>query len=99
MQTKIYDIVKDLLIKYPEMRGNDRLLIWNVWGKKGLLSKHGDFNFISRGNFLASPSTESIRRCRQKIQERYPELRASKKVQEYRKEIEKQKGTHIYREL
>lgn len=91
---KIYDLVKMLLEKYPKLRGNDRLLIWNVWGYKGYLTGTS----INKESFMKATSPESIRRCRQKIQERYPELRADKFIQEKRKEIESQKGTHIYRE-
>lgn len=95
---KIYDLVKMLLERYPELRGNDKLLIWNVWGHKGYLINTDTGTGINKDFFMIATSTESIRRCRQKIQEKHPELRADKFIQDRRKEIENQRGTHIYRE-
>lgn len=95
---KTYDLVKDLLIKYPAMRDSDRLLIWNVWGRRGYLTVEDNTSIIRKESFMTATSPESIRRCRQKIQENFPELRSSKKVQEEKDKIADQKGTHIYRE-
>jgi hypothetical protein len=91
---KLYDTVKDLLIKYPKLRDSDRLLIWNVWGLAGYIQN----GVISREDFINAPHPESIRRCRQKIQETHPELQSSPNVQHEKELIEDQKGTHIYRE-
>lgn len=100
-KTKIYDLVYHLLVKYPQLRDSDKLLIWNVWGRNGYIDK---FNtemgetYIMRSNFLEATSPESIRRCRQKIQETHPELRSSKAIQAEKDKLAAQKGTHIYRE-
>ena len=91
---RLYDQVKELLEKYPSMRDSDRILVWNVWGFQGYV-KSGS---ISRSDFFKAANTESIRRVRQKIQEKFPALRSSKEVQKMKDEKEKEKGTFVYRE-
>lgn len=96
---KLYEMIKDLMTRYPKLRDSDRLLMWNIWGKRGSLqSDLFGSSAITKEAFMLAVSPESIRRCRQKLQEKYPELRSSKKVQEEKDEISAQKGTHIYRE-
>mgnify|MGYP001615472416 CR=1 FL=1 len=105
---KIYDLIKELLTDYPELRDSDRKLIWTVWSKIGLLNdtklwENGKLHVyagtsINYQAFVNSPSTETIRRCRQKIQELHPELQSSKWIRKQRQAIEDQRGTHIYRE-
>lgn len=80
---------------YPYTRDSDKQLIWEVWVKLSLIS-NDCINYLS---FVKAPSTETIRRCRQKIQELHPELRGSKRVREMRKDIADQKGTHIFRSI
>lgn len=91
---KLYDRVKLLLERYPQLRDSDRLLIWNVWGAEGLI-KDGS---ITRSDFLIAPHMESIRRVRQKIQEQYPQLQSSPGVAQAKKLKAKKKGTFIYQE-
>jgi hypothetical protein len=91
---KLYDVVLKLLIDYPKLRDSDRLLIWNVWGVLGYLHE----GKISRSSFMLGPHTESIRRVRQKIQEKYPDLGSSDSVQSAKDEKEDEKGTFVYRE-
>jgi hypothetical protein len=93
-QTKLYDSVKDLLMKYPKLRDSDRLLIWNVWGMGGYVKQGA----ITKEDFLRAPHTESIRRVRQKIQEQHPELQSSEEVRFAKKEKEKKKGNFVYQE-
>ena len=97
---KLYDTVKEMLEKYPPLRDSDRLLIWNIWGKQGKLIRSNDpaLTSISKQEFMLAASPESIRRCRQKIQENFPELRASENIQKEKDAIANQKGTHVYRE-
>ena len=94
---KIYDLVKEILTDYPETRDSDKKLIWNVWDELDFIDQ-SEYNCIHYEDFMNAPSTESIRRCRQKIQEKNPELRGSKKVQEYRKIKQETKSTFVYRE-
>lgn len=96
MSTKIYDIVKDLLTRIPELRSSDKKLIWAVMSKKQLVQIgqriHG-LNpmtpiLTSRVlfmDYMNSPSFESITRARRRVQERCPELRSKGIVKEKRK--------------
>lgn len=76
---KLKDHIRDLLIKSPELRDDDQRLIANIWLKKiggtpkAIQMSGYDFLFLFATSKLTSP--ESIRRCRQKIQEEEPELR------------------------
>lgn len=94
---KLYDLVKELLTKYPELRDSDKKLLWNVWGKKGHLSVNDFGNTaITKESFLKSVSAESITRARRKVQEQHPELRASKAVEDSRKLKAEKKGMFIF---
>lgn len=94
--TKLYDSIKILLKEYPYLRDSDKKLQWKVWQIQGYISH----DTLSYGNFMNAKliSTETIRRTRQKIQEKCPELRGSLKVQALRDRKRKTKGTFIYRE-
>lgn len=78
---KLYDVIKKLLEKYPELRDSDRKLLWAVWHQKGLIN---DFNMIDRDSFYKAPSSESITRARRKVQEEFSHLRASNYVEQER---------------
>lgn len=92
---KLYTLIKQLLIDYPELRDSDKKLIWYVWIENG----NAHYEHITKNDFMEAPSTESIRRCRQKIQEQHEELRGTPKVRKAREEKAKEKGTFIYREI
>lgn len=91
---KLYDLTKQLLEEYEPLRNDDKKLLWATWSKLGLT----DNGTISKDKFYNAPSSESVTRARRKVQENYPNLQANEIVKGYRKEIERQKGTHIYRE-
>lgn len=102
MKTKTYDLVKTLLEDNPELRDSDKKLIWAVWEDLNLTEKE-EFGIMNNDtirfdSFMDAPSTETIRRCRQSIQEHNPELRGSKWVQKARAEKAEQKGSFVYRE-
>ena len=102
MKFKLYDLIKNLLTDYPELRDSDKKLIWEVWSKLDFINDDDgsyDGELITYQNFVDAPSTETIRRCRQKIQELNPELRGSQKIRKAREEKAKEKGTFIYREI
>lgn len=74
----IKETVKNILTQFPLTRDNDNLLQLKVWKEQmpvlGLKSTtFWDFAMIYKDGKLAS--SESIRRCRQKLQELHPELR------------------------
>jgi hypothetical protein len=100
---KIYDLIKELLTDYPELRDSDKKLRWNIWSRSGFIRgtrvlAGSPFSFITEEDYMKAPNDETIRRCRQKIQELHPELRSSKFVQDKKELIERQRGTHIFRE-
>lgn len=73
---QISEVVKTILEREPKTRDNDQLLIIKVWlVAKPSLREDTFYNFglafISDG----LPSTESIRRSRQALQNKFPELR------------------------
>ena len=69
------EIVKSLLAKHPHLRDNDNKLLATVWYHKmdNIEESVMDFLHILANGDL--PSSESIRRCRQKLQELNPGLR------------------------
>lgn len=91
---KLYDVVKDLLTANKELRDNDKKLMWAVWRIEGVILN----DTITLVGFLKATSPESIRRTRQKIQEKFPTLDASPQVKVERQKIEEEKGTFVYRE-
>ena len=91
---KLYNIVLTMLRGDELFRNSDKALIWRVWEVQS-----DDWSgFISRPQFMKCTSPESIRRTRQMIQARFPELKPSKQTQEMRDEIKKDKGTFVFRE-
>lgn len=69
--------VEDILAQYPKARDNDRILIGGVYH----LFYGVDVYNTSFADVLFNedvPSFESIRRCRQKAQEQYPDLRGKR---------------------
>lgn len=102
---KIYDLVKKILEQNNQARNSDKECIWQVYRKLGIVKEvewFGSREAIIKENFLAKnvPSSETIRRSRQKIQELYPELQAtSSQVRKRRQQKQDTKGTFIYREV
>ena len=83
------EIVKKVLTEYPATRNNDRLLYYRVCeiiNDKTLTSNFG-YVLLHQKDFEI-PSIETVGRCRRKAQEKHPELRASKEVEEKRAERE-----------
>ena len=75
----IIDDVERFLTEYPILRDNDRRLIVNLWTKRmggSDIVDHLEPNEVMKR--IASsemPSSESITRCRRKLQEKHPMLR------------------------
>lgn len=82
MISKYKEYVLEQLIKNPETRNDDKLLIRNI-----VRDKYGttDINELLKydGNMF-----EGIRRARQKVQETNPKLRANKNVRRMRAHME-----------
>ena len=82
---QITQMVEWCLDRYPETRSSDRELIkvlyeefYSIWAEP--------FYMVLNRNDL--PSFESIRRCRQKIQEEHEEYRAVKPIEDKRIEVQ-----------
>ena len=69
------NIVKDLITKHPHLRDNDNKLLANVWYQSVTPLQEEWLDFLALIANGELPSSESIRRCRQKLQELNPELR------------------------
>lgn len=82
-------LVKEILEKYPATRDSDQLLYYRVCealNEKSLTANFG-YVLLNRKDFMI-PSIETVGRCRRKLQEKNPELRASSKVQGFRDELQ-----------
>lgn len=70
---KTYDLIKKLLTEHPDLRNSDKRLIWAVWETQGLST-----TYITKQDFLDKAELpESVRRARQEIQSKHPELRGT----------------------
>ena len=94
---KLYDIVNHILTTDSYTRSSDKKLIWEVLKYQGFTE--GGAITYSRFMNKDIANFESIRRCRQKIQEKHPELRAVGVVFQERAKKAKQRGTHVFREV
>lgn len=85
----IYDIVKVILIQDEAARSSDDYLYHQVCLRinKDILSLPFG-HVLTNFNTYNVPCYESVGRARRKVQAQYPELKANKKVQEYRLENE-----------
>lgn len=77
-----YDMVYEMLTLHPETRGSDRLLIRRVYEDCCKVNPWMPFCEVIMNKDL--PSTETIRRTRQKIQQEFEDLRATKEVEKER---------------
>lgn len=93
--SKTSDIVKIILQKYPATRNSDDLLYMKVC--EYINGTHISLPFwkvLQNRNDFGYPPFESVRRSRQKMQAKYPELSANKSVEAQREQNEK-----IYRKF
>ena len=81
-------IVKKILQEQPETRGNDYLLWLEVIKGEGNYSQMTVSDFLEWAKVMKIPCFETVSRARRKLQAKYPELRATKPVQEARAEKE-----------
>ena len=83
---KLSEIVRSELESRPETRSSDRMLIYSVY------RDHYGVNNDKWSNVILNkdlPSFESIRRCRQKLQAKHPELKAVEKIEQVRFDLQK----------
>ena len=85
---KVQDLVFDILLDYPETRGNDFLLVLEVF--KRFTSATLSFEEVLRRHLeFGLPSFASVVRSRRKLQRKYPELidREAADVREIEEEV------------
>ena len=83
MKVERKKVIEDILRDFPETRDNDNELIFRYLKTMGMPT---DYNYLRHYKVNIA---ESIRRTRQKIQERNPLLKASEPVQLNRLNIER----------
>lgn len=91
---KLYDLVRSLLERYPNLRDSDKYLIWAIWSERGYCQNRN----LSFQDYMRAPVPESITRARRKVQEDHPELSSSIKIQTQKDQKESTKGMFIYHE-
>ena len=89
----VTEIVKDILQKDQRTRNSDSLLYLRVLKhieteQREKLNGVTVFDFLLNLQGKVYPCFESVRRARQKVQRRYPELAACDEVKAYRAENE-----------
>lgn len=96
---KLYDRIKFLLGASSDYRNSDRKLIWRIWKDEFLTDANWNGEeSITYEYFMKATSTESIRRMRQKIVEKHPELQSDKKILALKKIKESTKGNFVFQE-
>ena len=93
----IQQMVENVLRQYPGTRDDDRELIQTLYGKYYGIDFYKPWGSVIRDKSL--PSFESIRRCRQKIQEEREDLRAVKPVEDVRIAKQEEYITYSRKEL
>ena len=88
----LYLKIKDLLIEDKKYRNSDRELFWRIWEDEGNVSN----NYLTKSQFFACTSPETIRRTRQKVVENHKELEADPSVLERRSSVEKTGGNFVF---
>lgn len=86
-------LVKSILTDYPKTRDDDYLLWLEVLRCTKYLENIDYLNmsvhqFLSVAKYMTLPHFETVGRIRRKLQEEYPELRASAETQVARDELE-----------
>lgn len=85
------ELVQRILLDYPDSRGSDDTLYKYVVEAINPDAAYLPFcQVLLNRNEYGLPPYESVRRSRQKLQETYPMLRASKEVEEARAENEQE---------
>ena len=92
-------LVKTILEEDPQARNSDSYLylrVLDIIAKRNGVNLHNlsVIEFLKTLPVSVFPPFESVRRSRQKVQERFPDLGACEKVSEYRAENEE-----VYREF
>jgi hypothetical protein len=87
--------VTNCLEQVPEARDNDRLLILKIWAYQNENLRAPKYEFVNFAALFLDGQyidPESIRRCRQKVQEQRPDLRGVKYAERHNENIETRAG-------
>ena len=89
----VANMVKEVLTEHPDTRNNDYLLWVKVieldQDKSPLLIE--DFRkVVANLRVLGIPNFETVSRARRKLQEKYPDLRATEETRQFRSEKEQE---------
>ena len=82
---KTNDLVKDILVRFPDTRDSDMYLYYKVVNELNPQAVSMPFgSVLLRLDELGLPCFETVRRTRQKIQAEHPDLKGSVVVQSLR---------------
>ena len=87
---KTEDLVKSVLIEYPDSRNSDDVLVFRVYkelNEEAVIRELFCEIMLNRKEY-GLPSYKTIERCRRKLVSKYPELAPIKSVEKARKEEE-----------
>ena len=88
--TNVTAIVKDILVLDAKARDSDNYLYHKVIERLGVQAEQVSVaTYLTNMSEWGCPPFESVRRARQKVQAKHPELSASKRVNKYRTENER----------
>jgi hypothetical protein len=90
---RTYNLIRHILRDFPDTRNSDKELQWKIWEKQGAVRD----GVLTKQNWIYKAKlAETVRRTRQKIQERHPELKPVKEIEALREEKEASRGTWIF---
>lgn len=104
MKSKLYkieDVVRDILTNDAHAREDDYYLMYKVIEKTARENLYKPYGAVLLDSKNRGYSFKSVERARRKVQEKYPDLKPSEKVQEQRLEYENMyveyaiEGNHI----
>ena len=91
MIKKLEDKIRDILIKHPETKDSDQMLISLTWfyhiGRDTVKSLSA-WDLLTKLSKNKLPNAESIMRCRRKLQEHEKDLRGEKYEERHNLEVE-----------
>ena len=86
---KLEDVVRNVLIDYPDTRNSDNILYKHILQNYNpMLLNSSVKDYLMYFNDYKVPRFESVARCRRKLQEKNPQLRPTENVRKWREENE-----------
>jgi len=92
MIKNVEEKVKNILVKHPDTRDNDQMLVSLMWfyhlGKQNVKDMNA-WDLLTKLSKNKLPNAESIMRCRRKLQEHNKDLRGDKYDSRHKLEVER----------